>query len=274
VIANVANLTYRMDGSDYGAASNRVAVTVDEIVDFSVTPVSGLKVASGASGQAIAFRLLNRGNASHGFALALDPGQTGDGFDPTACQIYIDPANRELPDRESFQAYRPGAPLSLAAGEAITVWAVCDIPANAGGVGRVVLTARPLSTAGVPLWTPDRATAVNTYRVAEGLSAELIKSQDVIDPLGRPRAIKGATVTYTLTAKLEGEGVARDLEIHDPIPAGSTYIPGSLRLDGQTLTDAADGDVGQAGAQGVEIRLADVPAPALRTVTFQVLITP
>ena len=141
----------------------------------------------------------------------------------------------------------------------------------------LALTARPLlavDDAAVPVWTSARATATNAYRIIDGLSAELVKSQSVVDRMGRPRAIKGATVTYTLAARLEGWGVARDLTIGDPIPAGSTYVPGSLRLDGAALTDDADGDVGQASADGILVRLGDVPAPALRTVTFQVLINP
>lgn len=276
-ISNIASLTYKADGSVYGAASNPVAIAVGEIIDFSVVPLGDLKVMPGALNQGVAFRLSNLGNARRAFVLALDPAQAGDSFDPTACRIYVQRANLEKPDSPLIEAYGRGDALFLADGETVTVWAMCDIPATAGGIGRVVLTARPLLTSnddGVPLWTSDRATASSAYRVAEGLSAELIKSQSVVDALGRPRAIKGAIVTYSLAAKLEGEGVARDLAIRDPIPAGSTYVPGSLRLDGERLTDGDDADQGLAGAEGVLVRLGDVTAPALRTVTFQVLINP
>lgn len=276
-IANVAALTYKAGGADYGATSNRVAVTVGEIIDLSVKPVGDLEVAPGASNQGVAFHLTNLGNAERGFALALDPDQAGDSFDPTACRIYVDRANVAQQDGASAQFYGRGETLLLTAGETVTVWAVCDIPANAGGTGRVALTARPVLAAhdpAVPLWTPERATATDTCRIDEALSAELVKSQSVVDAMGRPRALKGATVTYSLAAKLTGQGVAHDLAISDPIPTGATYVPGSLRLDGASLTDSADDDIGQAGAEGIVVRLGDVPAPALRTVTFQVLINP
>jgi uncharacterized repeat protein (TIGR01451 family) len=276
-IVNVASLSYRSGGSEYGTASNLVSVTVDETIDFSVVPLGDLTVTADARNQGVAFRLTNLGNGRRAFAMALDPAQAGDGFDPTACRIYIDRADLAQPNLASAQPYGRGETLSLAAGEAVTIWAVCDIPAEAGGTGRVALTARPVLAANdsaVPLWAPDRATAVNTYRIDAGLTAELLKSQSVVDAMGRARAIKGATVTYTLAAKLAGEGVAHDLVVTDPIPPGSTYVPGSLRLNGESLTDSADADIGQAGAEGVVVRLGDVAAPALRTVTFQVLINP
>ena len=135
-ITNIANLTYRSGGSDYGAASNRVNVTVGEIIDFSVTAVGNLGVAPGALHQGVAFRLTNLGNARRAFGLALDPAQVGDSFDPTACQIYVDRSDAAMPDMASVEPFGRGASLLLAANETVTVWAVCDIPADAGGTGR------------------------------------------------------------------------------------------------------------------------------------------
>jgi uncharacterized repeat protein (TIGR01451 family) len=225
----------------------------------------------------VAFHLVNRGNGVRAFALALDPGQAGDSFDPTNCLIYVDRANQAAPDLATLRPQGRNDPIVLAAGESVTVWAMCDIPDGAGGGGRIVLDVRPVVSPGdiaASAWTPDAATARNTYHVAGALSVELSKSQSVTDRLGRPRAIKGAVVTYSLAAKLRGHGVAGDLAITDPIPSGSSYVPGSLRLDGAALSDADDSDAGRADAQGVLVRLGAVSAPALRTVTFQVLINP
>lgn len=40
----------------------------------------------------------------------------------------------------------------------------------------------------------------------------------------------GDVITYRLTAKNEGGGVADNVRLNDTIPAGTTYVPGSLRI--------------------------------------------
>jgi uncharacterized repeat protein (TIGR01451 family) len=276
-IINVASLSYRLGGAEYGAASNSVAVVIGEIIDFSVAPIGDLTVVAGSDNQGVAYRLTNRGNGPRAFALALDPALGADSFDPIGCRIYVDPSNAAAPNIAAAQPYVRGSEPVLAPGQVVTVWAVCDMPDGATGSGRVALIVRPVVTTGdtaTPIWTPDHATATNAYWIEADLRARLIKSQSVVDRMGRPRAIKGATVTYTLAASLSGVGTAQNLTISDPIPAGATYVPGSLTLDGVSLTDNAGDDVGQAGAAGVLVRLGDLPAPALRTVTFQALINP
>jgi len=61
--------------------------------------------------------------------------------------------------------------------------------------------------------------------------------------------------------------------ITDVIPAGTTYAPGTLALDGSTLSDAADGDAGRASdADGINVSLGTVAGGTTRNVTFDVVI--
>jgi len=64
--------------------------------------------------------------------------------------------------------------------------------------------------------------------------------------------------------------------ITDAIPANTTYIPGSLALDGSPLTDTADGDAGDVGdsATGtLTVALGDLAAGAPgSTISFRVTI--
>ena len=55
-------------------------------------------------------------------------------------------------------------------------------------------------------------------------------------------------------------------------PADTTYVAGSLKLDGATLTDAADADAGRSGTSGISVDLGTVSGGSSRTVTFQVTI--
>ena len=92
----------------------------------------------------------------------------------------------------------------------------------------------------------------------------------------------GAVITYSILVDVAGSGTAAGLVVADPIPADTTYLPGSMRLiNGTTttvLTDAADGDEGTlseippgSGSYRVAFSLGDLNTTT-RTVTFQVTI--
>ena len=98
----------------------------------------------------------------------------------------------------------------------------------------------------------------------------LVKSQSVRALDGSARALRGATITYTLIAHFNGATAAPVLS--DPVPAGTGYVAGSLRLDGTTLSDAADADAGSFDGHAIHVAIGDVAAASDRTITFQTII--
>ena len=62
---------------------------------------------------------------------------------------------------------------------------------------------------------------------------------------------------YTVTARNTGQDGADNFILTDPIPAGATYVPNSLRIDGAVVTDVDGDDRGEfaAGANRVVFRL-------------------
>jgi len=68
-------------------------------------------------------------------------------------------------------------------------------------------------------------------------------NQGVAQPPGTP-ALPGDLIRYTITITNTGRGVARNLVVRDPIPANTTYRPGSLVIGGLAQTDALDADLG------------------------------
>ena len=96
-----------------------------------------------------------------------------------------------------------------------------------------------------------------------------VKAASVSRPYGAS-IVPGAVITYTLTATVSGTGALNNVAIADAIPADTTYLPGTLTLEGAALTDAADADAGRFTGAGVEVGLGSVAAGATRTVTFQV----
>ena len=108
--------------------------------------------------------------------------------------------------------------------------------------------------------------------IASLASVTLTKSATISDQFGSANPVPGATVIYSLVAKVTGSGTARSLGVADVIPAGTTYVPGSLKLDGAGLTDGSDSDTGTADASGIAVSLGDVAGGNTRTVNFSVKI--
>jgi uncharacterized repeat protein (TIGR01451 family) len=66
----------------------------------------------------------------------------------------------------------------------------------------------------------------------------------VLDQFGGSSPIPNAVINYTVTINAVGSGTAVGSLFTDKIPAGTTYVAGSLRLNSTALTDGADADVG------------------------------
>jgi uncharacterized repeat protein (TIGR01451 family) len=118
--------------------------------------------------------------------------------------------------------------------------------------------------------------AIARGRLVAGVAAvKLVKSVSLRDPFGGTGAVPGAVATFTIAASVSGSGSVTALIVTDAVPAGTTYVPGTLKLDSAALSDAADGDAGTASnAAGVRVALGTVPAGTNRAITFDVVINP
>jgi uncharacterized repeat protein (TIGR01451 family) len=102
-----------------------------------------------------------------------------------------------------------------------------------------------------------------------------VKAQTVQDPFGGTQPIPGATITYQVVVTATGSGTALGAALTDEIPASTTYVAGSLTLNGAPLTDTADGDVGAfaTGPARIGVNLGDLTAASgPQTIAFSVTI--
>ncbi|WP_129338621.1 Ig-like domain-containing protein [Cellulomonas endophytica] len=70
---------------------------------------------------------------------------------------------------------------------------------------------------------------------------QLLGTKTVVDDNGGSVEV-GDTLTYTVPVENIGLDVASDSRLFDAIPTGTTYVPGSLTIDGAPVTDAVDAD--------------------------------
>jgi len=118
------------------------------------------------------------------------------------------------------------------------------------------------------------AFAAATGNLVSGVAdVTLVKSVVVRDPFGGSGIVPGSVATFTITASVTGTGSIASLVVSDAIPAGTTYAAGTLALDGTNLSDASDGDAGEASnSRGIRVNLGLVEVGRSHAVTFEVVI--
>ena len=296
-IQNTAQVSYTVGSSTVTASSNTSTVRVAEMLDAVLTLASStVQVSPGATAEELVFTLTNTGNGSETFNLtALSAGVVGDDFDPTLAvpAIYFDSDSSgdfSGPD----VAYTAGAndPV-LAADASVRLLVINNIPNTAlnGNRGRSQLTAAAASGTGAPGTsfgfvgdggveavagtTGGDAVLFGEYLVAD-VQLSAVKTQSIVDQFGGQRPLPGARINYQIVVTHSGSGTATASGFSDLIPANTTYVTGSLQLNGAALSDTADGDAGtfvSAPAPEVRVTLGDLSgASGPQTIEFAVTI--
>ncbi|HEY7642507.1 MAG TPA: hypothetical protein VH814_22430 [Steroidobacteraceae bacterium] len=275
-IQNTAQVSYTVGSSTVTTSSNTSSVTVAEILDAVLTIAAPtVTVAPGATGEELVFTLTNTGNGTETFNLtALSAGVVGDDFDPTLATpaIYFDTDNSGDFSGGDV-AFNPGVnnPV-LAANASVRLIVVNNIPAGVlnGNRGRSQLTAAAATGTGAP-GTPfvgagdggvdavagttgGDAQLFGEYLVAD-VQLTAVKSQTVVDQFGGARPLPGARINYQVVVTASGSGNANAAAFSDLVPTNTTYVAGSLRLNGAALSDGADADAGT---------FVSAPAPQVR----------
>jgi uncharacterized repeat protein (TIGR01451 family) len=275
-IQNTAQVSYTVGGSAVTTSSNTTSVRVAEILDAVLTLAAPtVTVSPGATAEGLVYTLTNTGNGSESFNLtALSAGVTGDDFDPTLASpaIYFD-TDSSGDFSGGDVAYSPGVnnPV-LAADASVRLIVVNNIPNTVlnGNRGRSQLTAAAATGTGAPGTafvgagdggvdavagtTGGDALLFGEYLVAD-VQLTAVKSQTIVDQFGGARPLPGARINYQVVITASGAGNANAAAFSDLVPANTTFVAGSLRLNGAALSDGADADAGT---------FVSTPAPEVR----------
>jgi uncharacterized repeat protein (TIGR01451 family) len=292
-IVNTASVTYTDQFAVVQTvSSNASTIQVDEVLNVTIATLDAGNVAvnSPDTDRPLAFTLTNTGNGSEAFQLTVNVGLAGDQFDPVFDRIVLDSNSNGVFDAGVDTTYVSGVnDPGLNPDQSLVLFLVSDIPSGManGEIGLASLAAVATTGSGAPGTafpgagtgggdavvgaTGAAATDQNGY-VAPMTTTTFTKTQSVSDPFGGSTPTAGAIVTYTLTFTVGGTGSADNGLISDPIPVNTTYVAGSLTLNGSPLTDNADADAGRFTGTAIEVSLGTLAAPTIQTVTLQVLI--
>ncbi|MCL4673582.1 MAG: hypothetical protein KJZ64_11740 [Sphingomonadaceae bacterium] len=287
LIENTASASYNTGGPTQVIDSNTVSFQVAELLDVAVASqdASALPITSTT---VLTFSVTNTGNGPEPFVLTANPAVSGNDFDVTIDGLAIDSNGNGVYDAGTdVLLANGGTSASLNPDESITVFVLVTAPGGTtdGQTSQVRLLAEADTGTGTPgdVFTGAGEGGVDAVVGSTGAddddvgslissvaTVSLVKSVVITDPFGGTQPVPGAIATFTLSATVVGTGSINDLLITDAIPTSTTYAPGTLTLDTNALTDAADTDAGEASASGVAVNLGTVAAGTTHSVTFQV----
>lgn len=268
-ITNQATVTFNLSGDILTSQSNLVTTGVAEVLEMDLTwqDAAAVDLVPGTADGVLTFRLTNAGNGSDSFGLTGRSTLTGDDFDPEFKAIHLDTNGNGTFDPGADELYVAGSNDPVLGADAfILVFVLNDMPvaAAADQVGRSQLTAVSNTGSGSPGTVipgggergldavvgsaGGRDEEAGFYRIRTAAArVALVKSASVIDPSGGAMPVRGAAVTYSIAVNPTGEGTTDNVVVSDAIPANTTYVPGTLTLNGAPITDAADTDAGDMG---------------------------
>ncbi|AQR72878.1 DUF11 domain-containing protein [Sphingomonas sp. LM7] len=280
-VRNIASAELLVEGAPARIASNAATLRVAERLDIGLA-ATGSGVTIDGAGSAVPFTLVNGGNGNERFILAGTlqgvAGQVrGFALDSNANGIF-----------DAGDTLLDGPTPILSPGQALALLAVVD-PGMVSNGAALEVFARAATGSGAPgtrypgrgdqgtdaIVGPTNAEATMRFTLLPGgtaPAASLEKSQSILAPDGSGMTVRGSVITYSLVARFAGSSTAWGVQIADPIPSGTSYVRGSLTLDGVALTDGADADSGSFAAGRIAVTLGDIPGAATRTVQFKVKI--
>ena len=275
-IDNTASVVFTTEAGTTRIASNTVTLTVDQVVDAAITATTPA-VSAASPITAVGYVVSNPGNATERYSLsatvdvagveiagfAVDSDGNGS-YDTATDAALTDPALSlgAGQRRALFVLVRKAS----AAGRDVKVTATVVADRGHGAAGTVVAGAGDGGVDVVVGSTGGQASASAT--ITEGAATPtLTKSQTVLAPNGTARVMPGSIITYQIEARFPLP--VRAPEISDAIPDGLDFVPGSMTLDGQPLTDTAGDDAGSFDGTQVRVALGDQTAAGTRIVRFK-----
>jgi uncharacterized repeat protein (TIGR01451 family) len=100
----------------------------------------------------------------------------------------------------------------------------------------------------------------------------LRKAAVLVDGNNNGVADVGEELRFVLTVRNQGAGAAQNVLLQDPLANNVQFVGGSLLLDGQPQTDAADLDAARWETGAIVLQLAELAAGASRELQFRVRI--
>ncbi|MEE9302625.1 MAG: hypothetical protein V3U84_02460 [Thiotrichaceae bacterium] len=300
IISNTVVVSYQM-GNQTGSLESleSIAATntfvIAETINATLTSLdaSNVIVPTPATDKILSWVLTNTGNGTESFLLTSIDTLITDDFNPSVQTLWIETNNTPgLQNTDTL--YQAGNSIQLVSDQSQTIYIKSNIPAGLikTQVGSVELVATSTTTgianstigssiSGAGDGGTDAVVLINDGHVdstgSYGISTvelQLTKSvTKIVDPFSGTDVMSQSLITYQIDVNATGDSndIIENLIIEDATPANMQFLPGSIKLNGNTLTDSADSD----GADfdithnnTVTLHLGDIPTPSNHIITI------
>ncbi|MBI2566042.1 MAG: DUF11 domain-containing protein [Candidatus Schekmanbacteria bacterium] len=166
-------------------------------------------------------------------------------------------AKDDFPEQTHF-AYQTCSTATGSCSEAPAGTLTWTIGTLTTGQSATATYAMKVGTGAPPAGPPTGVTELTNHGEVDSDETNLVASEDVIVSISTNPNLSivksvspaspwapGATVTYTLAVTNNGSGTATNVTAFDPVPAYTSFVAGSLKVDTATKTDAAGDDTGE-----------------------------
>jgi uncharacterized repeat protein (TIGR01451 family) len=273
VIINRAEATYLdADGAIYNTASQTVTITILAVPAIAVTPDETGPSAIVTPNEQITriFRICNTGNGENSFLptraeVSAPAAITGVYFD-------TDGSGSVTAGDAPVQFGHTLTPV-IASGNCHGVLVVIETN-NVTSQSHVVIGFSARSNMASPAggFVHDDGTIINSV----ALGAVFISPSDaglppvsLVEDLPRVAGVPGQILNYTIAFRNAGAVAARQVRVVDDLPADLEYVPGTTRLNNQSLTDATDADEATSTSRRIDLSIPAIAANALTKIQFQ-----
>lgn len=240
VIKNTAYLDYVVGSIPMKSKSNELIDIVDQKLDMNMVcqESSTVIVEPNDIKRAMSFKLTNNGNGEDTYNFIHIENPSSDFF-VSNIEIYQDNGDGIFSVEDTIVNE-----LTLLADESISLLLVSDIPKDAQKLSSNGLKVNSLVQGdllygeskkfngfyAVVASNEEAKSALCTYQVPN-IVLELEKTAT----LSSDKLYKGTTIHYVIAVKAIGTGTLENVVVKDTIPEGTTYVEGTLKLDGKLL---------------------------------------
>ena len=262
-ILNVATANYEdeLGNPQTPVESGAPPATVAQVAGVDISPPTQIQVADPGDEVVYAFTITNTGNdddvfngeitSTAGFTWAFYVDANGDGILDAGDVLATDSDGDGKPDTGT-----------LAAGETKNYLAVATVPQGEAD-GTVDVT----TLTGISSFDP---TVQDSDILTTTVTAPVITVSKTVSPTGDQPP--GTELTYTITVTNTGTGNAQEVIVTDSLPTDTTYVAGSVTLNGVQKTDAVDGDQVSVTAGTVSVNLGLLGPGGTATITLKATI--
>jgi len=257
-IINVVQLNYEVNGGLFFSTSNTLIDTVDQVIELDMVcqTSTNVLVQNAETQRALTFQLSNLGNGPDHFTLIPDTNSSTP--DVNNRLIYLDNGDGIFNNADTQIT-----DINLNPDTNVTLFFVSDIPANATWQtsSNGIEARSTIGGSGIPgkNYTLSSYFAVDGYKGGvdsdlctyelNHVRLKLLKS----GTLSSSKLFTGTTIHYKIVASVEGLGLLNAVNIKDTIPTDTTYVSGTLHLDGSVLSD-----VGHVSGNDITVPLGNV----------------